>query len=183
MSENKGEHSGAARSKIQALWDNLEMWSGIATVSLVVVIAFAQVVARYVVGQSLQWAEEVCKFGIIWMTFGGAAYSFRMGANIGVTFFIDRLPPKAAKILALIVHVVLIGCFALLFAVGAERMMDQIAKHQVSTAARLPMWITWLSIPFGSALTIVRLIEQLISMLRKKPFAASEVDERKGDME
>lgn len=71
----------------------------------------------------------------------------------------------------------------LLFAVGAERMMDQIAKHQVSTAARLPMWIPWLSIPFGSALTIVRLIEQLISMLRKKPFAASEVDERKGDME
>ena len=84
MSENKGEHSGAARSKIQAIWENLEMWIGIATVSLVVVIAFAQVVARYVVGQSLQWAEEVCKFGIIWMTFGGAAYSFRMGANIGV---------------------------------------------------------------------------------------------------
>lgn len=167
MSENhETKRGGSPHSRLQSVWENLEMWIGIVTVSLVVVIAFAQVVARYVVGQSLQWAEEVCKFGIIWMTFGGAAYSFRMGANIGVTFFVDHLPKNVAKVLAVLVHIVLIGCFVLLFVVGGERMMDQIAKNQVSTAARLPMWIPWLSIPFGSALTVARLIQQLISMLR-----------------
>lgn len=173
MSKEEKKTAGCT-SVLKSIWENLEMGIGIATVSMVVVIAFAQVVARYVIGSSIEWAEEVCKFGIIWMTFGGAAYAFRQGANIGVTFAVDRLPEKVAHPLKIVTQVVLIACFVLLLIVGMERMMDQIARNQVSTAARLPMWIPWLSVPVGSALTIVRLTEQLISMLRVKKQAADE---------
>ena len=165
-------------SILRRIWENLEMGIGVFTVSMVVIIAFAQVVARYVVGQSLSWAEEVCKFGIIWMSFGGAAYAFRQGANIGVTFLVDRLPEKVARPLKMVTQIIIIACFVLLFVVGTERMMDQIARTQMSTAARLPMWIPWLSVPVGSALTILRLLEQLISMLKH---SKKEVDESAGE--
>lgn len=182
---SKEEHKkqgGNAMLRLRGMWENLEMNIGVAAVSVVVVIAFIQVVARYVVGQSLQWAEEICKFGIIWMTFGGAAYAFRMGANIGVSFLVDRLPRKAARVLAVVVQIVLIACFVLLFVVGTERMADQIVKHQVSTAARLPMWIPWLSVPFGSALTVARLVEQLPALLKgPKAKTAECITEERGE--
>ncbi|MEC8794791.1 MAG: TRAP transporter small permease subunit, partial [Pseudomonadota bacterium] len=37
--------------------------------ALIVVIMIAQVFARYVLGDSLIWAEELCRYLLIWQTF------------------------------------------------------------------------------------------------------------------
>jgi TRAP-type C4-dicarboxylate transport system permease small subunit len=142
-------------------WNNLEMGIGIVSIAVVTLLAFSNVIARYILGHSIQWAEEVCKFFVIWMTFGGAAYAFRLGVNIGVSFFIDRLPEKVAFWFGIVIKIVIIVFFAVLMANGFERVAEQIAKAQVSTAARIPMAIPYSAIPVGSALVIIRLSQQM----------------------
>jgi C4-dicarboxylate transporter DctQ subunit len=149
------------------VWNNIEM--GICSVSLaiVTVLTFSNVIGRYVIGTSIPWSEEVCKFFVIWICFGGAAYAYRVGANIGVTYFVHKLPPKAGFCFSVFSGLVIIGFFAILLYYGTARVLHQIAVNQVSTAARIPLAIPYASVPIGSFLVIGRLLQQTVSNWRE----------------
>jgi TRAP-type C4-dicarboxylate transport system permease small subunit len=49
------------------LW-GLRLLAGVSMI-LIVGIMIAQVFARYVLGDSLIWAEELCRYLLIWQTF------------------------------------------------------------------------------------------------------------------
>ena len=39
---------------------------------VVVAVVFAQVVARYVAGSSIRWADELARFAFVWLVYLGA---------------------------------------------------------------------------------------------------------------
>ena len=142
---------------------------GICSVSLalVTILTFCNVIGRYLLGVSIPWSEEVCKFFVIWICFGGAAYAYRVGANIGVSYFVHKLPPKIGFYYSVFSGLVIIGFFAILFYFGAMRVLHQIDVGQVSTAARIPLAIPYASVPIGAVLVIGRLLQQTVSNWRE----------------
>jgi TRAP-type C4-dicarboxylate transport system permease small subunit len=174
------QHNDASSKKtfssiIKIIWENIEFSIGAIALASAVVIAFSNVIARFVIGNSIDWSEEVCKFLVVWMAYGGSAYAFKMGANIGVSFFVDRLSEKAQLYIGVITDIIIMLFYAILGYYGLLRVIDLIQKGQVSTAARVPLWLPYLAIPIGSVLVIIRLLQQLITNIKNKHMEEGEV--------
>ncbi|KJS83664.1 MAG: hypothetical protein JM58_12380 [Peptococcaceae bacterium BICA1-8] len=149
-------------SKIRYVWANLELSICFVSMVLVTVITFAQVVGRYVFSHSFGWSEEVSRFLVVWITFGGSAYAFRKGAHIGVTALINRVPAKFRFYLYLFTRFVTIFFFIVLLYHGWLHTLQQIINGQVAPATRLPIAIPYSAVPIGSALVILRLLDQTV---------------------
>jgi TRAP-type C4-dicarboxylate transport system permease small subunit len=54
---------------------------------------FAQVVARYIFRTPFSWSEELCRLGLIWLTFLAAAYIMAQRRHLAVDLWSSRVPP------------------------------------------------------------------------------------------
>ncbi len=156
------------KGKIRLLWENLEVSICMITMTLMVVIVFAQVVGRYVFNYSFSWSEEIARFLMVWITFAGSAYAFRMGAHIGVTVIVDRLPPGMALYVKLLARVLTIVFFMVLGYYGWHHTMEQYLMGQLAPATRIPVAIPYSAVPIGSLLVIIRLIDQAIQDFKNR---------------
>src|SRR5437868_15431014 len=75
----------------------------------------AQVIFRYLLNSSLQWAEELSVYAMIWLVFIGGVNLVRGWGHIAVTAFVKILPFRArawcfivAKLLSLVFILVLV---------------------------------------------------------------------------
>src|ERR1035437_10938826 len=62
------------------------------TLSIALISMAAQVVARYLIGSSLIWSEELSRYALIWSAMVGSAVAYQRGAHIAVTVLVDLLP-------------------------------------------------------------------------------------------
>ncbi len=76
---------------------------------LIVVVMTLQVFYRYVLNDSLIWAEEVCRYLLILMTFLLIGPAFERGEMATVQFFMRLLPARAARLLLIPIYLVLIA--------------------------------------------------------------------------
>ena len=134
-----------------------------------ILLAFINVVARFVFHEGIDWAFELTNYLFIWSAFFGAAYLFRIGGNIRVTLILDLLPDKLAKLDVLLVDLIIIaylaavGYFGYLFIFDPE--LGVYSSGEVSVDLGIPMWIPYLVVPlssiFGIIMVIVRLKEDI----------------------
>jgi tripartite ATP-independent transporter DctM subunit len=59
-------------------------------------VVAGSVVSRYVFNAPLEWADDVARGLMVALSFFGAAAALAHGENVGVAFFIDRVPPCLA---------------------------------------------------------------------------------------
>ena len=64
----------------------------------------AQIVFRYGFNSSLIWAEETCRYLLIWVSFLGIALAYERGEIAAIDLLRDPLPPRAGLALAAIVN-------------------------------------------------------------------------------
>ncbi|MBW6496167.1 MAG: TRAP transporter small permease [Burkholderiaceae bacterium] len=76
----------------------LEEWLIAALLAVMTLVAFGQVIARYVFNYSFVWALELVTFLFAWLIFLGAAYGVRVHAHIGVDAFVQILGRRAGQV-------------------------------------------------------------------------------------
>lgn len=76
----------------------------IATLAFVglISITFANVLSRYLFNSPILWGEEVSLALYVWVVFIGASSTMKRDGHIGISYFIDKLPPtfRTAMIVA-----------------------------------------------------------------------------------
>lgn len=84
-------------------------------VAAIACVMMAQVFFRYVINSSLQWAEELSIYALIWLVFIGSVTLVRGWRHITITAFVNMLPSRArawsfvaAKLLSLVFILVLV---------------------------------------------------------------------------
>jgi TRAP-type transport system small permease protein len=82
-------------------------WLLILMLAAMALIIFANVGLRYLTSQSIEWAEEVARHLMIWVTFVGAGLVYRYGGHVAIDNLQDALPKK----LAMFLRVVTCTCF------------------------------------------------------------------------
>jgi len=65
------------------------------TMLAIVLIMIAQVLARYVFNASLIWAEELCRYLLIWQTFLFIGMAYQRGELVAVDVVPDMLGPRS----------------------------------------------------------------------------------------
>ena len=85
---------------------NLDVVIASAAMCILVVLTFAGVIARYVVGHPFTWIEEIQAAMIVWVIFGAAGAAFRTANHAAIEVFYDFFPDAVKKILNILILVV-----------------------------------------------------------------------------
>ena len=123
-------------------------------------LVFANVVSRYVFGDSLNWSEEIARYLMIWVTYVGAGLAMREGQHVAIEYAQTLLPRALQPWVRGFVAASILIFLAILTVVGVQ--FSEFAWRQRSPVMQWPMGAVYLAIPIGSLLfalhflTIVR---------------------------
>ena len=93
-------------------------WALIILLAAMAVIIFTNVALRYLTSQSIEWAEEVSRHMMIWLTFLGAGPVLRYGGHIAVENLQDALPQSMAIAVRAFVALLLFAFFGFMIWYG-----------------------------------------------------------------
>ena len=134
-----------------------------------VAICFSNVVARYLFGHALFWAEEVMVFLMIWGVFLGAAAVAYERAHLNMDLFSNTLRGKTVYALnAALVAVLLAACIFML--VQSWQVVTLFYQGGVkSVSAGVPKWISHSALPVGFALMALAVLVRIRYYLTGRP--------------
>lgn len=128
-------------------------------------VAFGQVVARYVFNYSFVWALEVTGVLFAWLIFIGMSYGVRVGTHIGVDLLVKSVGPRTARALGAIAAVLCI-VYSLVLAWGG--LQYTLKMHDVGILMQdvpVPQWVPRLVLPIGFLLLALRFAQVLWQVL------------------
>jgi TRAP-type C4-dicarboxylate transport system permease small subunit len=134
------------------------------------IIIFANVVLRYSTSQSIEWAEEVARYMMVWMTFLGAGPVLRYGGHIAVDNLQDALPPAIAKALRLLIALMLSGFF--IFIIYAGWTYVGRAQYQMTPTTQVSMAWVYGAMPVGGLLLLAHWLLVVRDYVLTRSFAS-----------
>lgn len=88
----------------------------VASLGLMVVLVFGNVVLRYGFNSGISISEEASRYLFVWLTFIGAVVAMHEHSHLGVDTLVSRLPAAGKKFCAVAADLLMLGCCGLLFA-------------------------------------------------------------------
>ena len=128
---------------------------------LLVLVVFAQVIARFVFNNPFRWSEELARYLQVWMIVLTSSICIREGTHLAVDYATHALPFVYRKLLKLLVLLLMVFYLIIVIVYGAK--MVSVITKQVSPAMQIPIYIAYLAVPIGGFLMF---IEALISFFK-----------------
>lgn len=161
--------------RISASLNRVALWGAVLTVAALVLIAFWQAAARYLLDQPPAWTEELARYLMVWAGLLGASCAFRIHAD-------PSLFPDARKredgIGQLFVVIRAIGALIFitpilwycLYGLNGKVTSGYIARNARVSAETLdiPMSIFAIAIPVGFGLILLHLLANLGTALMRR---------------
>jgi C4-dicarboxylate transporter DctQ subunit len=151
-------------SALNRAWDGIML--AVSTLVSLLVIAMTvavvfEVVMRYFLTRPTIWVVDFVEYGMVYVTFFGAAAVLRANAHIRLDLLFEKLRPRPR----LLVEVIIMLTIALVMAVfvwkGTESVWESYVRNQVNVRAwQVPRWIILLPIPLGALLMFVESLRQ-----------------------
>lgn len=128
-------------------------------------IALVEVFRRYLFNSSFTWADELCRYLMVWVTFLGATLLFRKRRLVKFDFGHDRLPPRFLAAMTLTAHLVGLAFVAFLFIRSWNFNFSRVMMSQHSIGTSLPMSVIYFTVPLCFGLMVLYGIEQIPALL------------------
>jgi TRAP-type C4-dicarboxylate transport system permease small subunit len=138
-----------------------------ASLIVVAIVTFAQVVSRFLVELSIPWSLDVIRMAFIYLVFSGAAVASRERAHISIDLLNDILPTRLALFFDAIVKILVACILAFLFWFGLILVLG--AGAQRMPYLDVPISYVYFAIPLFTAIMLLYQIGQLIEFFRRAP--------------
>jgi len=138
--------------KLEQAFHAFNRWLLIGMLAAMSVIIFCNVVLRYTTNESIEWAEEVARHLMIWVTFIGAGPVLRYGGHIAVENLQDALPTSLARFLRLLIALLIGGMLVFLTWFGIEYM--ERTQYQLTPSTQISFAFIYAGLPIGSAMAL-----------------------------
>ena len=128
---------------MKKLLNRFEEYFLVATLVIMVVLIFGQVIGRYIFHSAPSWTEELARYIHIFQVWIGAGYAVKLREHIKIEVFVNLLygtPRKIVEMISLIIWF-LLALFLAYF--GTILVLDSINYGQVSPAIQIPIWIPY----------------------------------------
>lgn len=122
-----------------------------------------QVVLRYLFHRPNVWAEEVVKFLFAWVCFVGAPVCMRRNSHLKVDFLLLKMPENIRYLWQALIILLSIAFAAIIVPVSIPMVRQVVGQY--SLGAHIPMWLPYLSVPFGGVFLVVFGIELFFKTL------------------
>ncbi len=118
--------------------------------------SIANVIGRWLLGQSLYFSEELNQALIVLVTFIGLGYAARQGRHIRMSALYDQFPLAGRKVLMTVITAGT-GVMLLILAWYAYGYVAKSAQlGRVTPALQIPLYVTYLCVPLGLAVSGVQ---------------------------
>lgn len=104
-----------------------------ASLALMVVLVFTNVVMRYALNSGITVSEELSRWLFVWVTFMGAIVAMHEGSHLGTDMLVSRLSVRGKKACLVIGHLLMLFICWLLF----KGSLDQVKVNLTSTSAAM----------------------------------------------
>lgn len=152
---------------------------GFAGVSMGIIVAvmLVQIVARYVFNSSLIWAEELCRYILVWQTFLLIGIAYHQGELAILDLISGKVSPKMRLLIRVLVTIPVAVFLYLLIKHGlvhASRFqnqtipaMDFIWTSLTGHGAGLTVFWIYVAVPVGCTILLLHLVFGLIDDARR----------------
>jgi len=141
-----------AVSRIVSIYLSLLRLIAGTTMAIIVAVMIAQVWTRYAMGSSLIWAEELCRYLLIWQTFLVLGLAYSKGEFVSLDFIPTMLSKRGKWVLRAVMAVPIIAFLALIAIYGA----DYASRFGNQTIPALDfIWGSLFGRPLGLSITYV----------------------------
>ncbi|MCL6705812.1 TRAP transporter small permease [Pseudomonas sp. R2.Fl] len=146
--------------------------------ALIVAIMIAQVLSRYIFGGSLIWAEELCRYLLIWQTFLVLGLAYSRGEFVALDFLPSALSDRSRWVLKLITALPMVIFLALITIYGADYAsrfdnqtipaLDFIWGSLFGRPLGLSITYVYISVSVGSALMMLHVVADLVTSFERR---------------
>lgn len=135
--------------------EKFEKFVACASVSVMAILVFVNVIARFIFNSPLAVADEMSCYLFVLMSFMGTAIAARRKAHLGLTIVTDKLSPSVARKVQVLMYLIAAVFCLLIVIFGIEMVMSQYALGQETATMQWPEWIYGLFVPVGAAFALL----------------------------
>ncbi len=135
--------------------EKFEKFVACASVSVMAILVFVNVIARFIFNSPLAVADEMSCYLFVLMSFMGTAIAARRKAHLGLTIVTDKLSPSAARKVQVLMYLIAAVFCLLIVIFGIEMVMSQYTLGQETATMQWPEWIYGLFVPVGAAFALL----------------------------
>lgn len=150
------------RKVLRWLDQNLEEFLLVLFLAAMAVLMGIQVLARYVLGMSLSWSEEVARYLFVWSGFLSVSYCTKKCVSIKIEQFVASFPKRWKAALKVLNHTIELVLFLYLLPFAWNYFYSAVISGQKSPALGLPMYLVQAAPMTGFVLCAFRVVQRWV---------------------
>lgn len=158
------------------LLDRVEEISCVIVFSCMCLDVLWAVICRFILKIPFSIGEELARYLMIYGIFIGVSIGVRRNSHLGVEVLTSFLPSKAAYFVDVLSQLISVVLYAAFFWFSVLLVQNLYTNGQTSPAMHVPIWMIYLALPIGFALSIIRSIQMTLKVVRRENIEAKEVD-------
>lgn len=135
---------------------------------VITVVAFANVLARYVFHSKLAYTEELVVNIFVLMIMCGCALCAREGSLISLSLIFDSVGKKGKKLIGVLFTLVSVIFYCVLGWTGLQKALVLFSQGKLTASLLIPEGLFMLAIPLGCVLLILHSVEFLLDILTER---------------
>lgn len=126
---------------------------------IMVILNFANAMARFILSVPISFTEEIIIFCFIWLSMLGISAAFKEGQHMSMDFLVDKFGVRGKKVFLIFSTLCSMVMLTLLFILGIGMIKNQMFLQSKTAVMGWSEWWQGLAIPTGSILCIIRTID------------------------
>jgi len=134
--------------------------------------------SRHFLDQPTSWVLAISILIFIWFTFLSVPYGIKSDKHVACDIFVTQLPPRTRQAVGVATDLASLLFICALGIYGFTHFMEAVEYNSMSEGLfRYPMWLVFLAIPSGMALSVIQFIRKIqtrIFWMKNNPDKSSE---------
>ena len=150
---------------LRTFLDNIELYIAALCFIALTIMLTGQVLSRYVLKHSFTWMEEAATILFVWMIYLGVSAAVTKRKHLRIDFLLDMMPFKIKRGMLIASNVIFAA-----FNIYVSFIMFNVIKllgTSKTTMLHIPQQLVYSIIPLGILLSVIRLVEDTIKLLKE----------------
>lgn len=148
--------------------NNVEEYISAILLFVMFLVAFINVLSRYLLKASLAFIEEIEVNFFVWVTLLGVAVAFKRGSHLSMSFLKEKAPQNIQKFLTILGLILSLSVFIVIIYLTSVLIYREITVYRTSSMAlNIPMWIYYTGMLLCSFAVTLRITQRIMQVKAK----------------
>ena len=159
-------------NKLKNVLCNLDTIVASIVLAILIILTFAGVPFRYILGAPFTWLEEVQLACMVWIVFAAAGAAFRAGNQVAIEMIVDLMPKKMQKAVTVFISVVVLAVVGYLFYQSLGYINVFLKSGRATPMLKIPYALIYGIAPVSYVLMVISYFYALIKGVKSEANAA-----------